>query len=106
MENWQKEMESKIDEIGETVKEIKDALIGNALTKNLGYFDKLTEMENLGKISEQDFYVELIPYENYKTASKIFLKLEQLGIPDELIQINRATLEDVFLTLTGRRLRD
>lgn len=45
MENWQKEMESKIDEIGETVKEIKDALIGNALTKNLGYFDKLTEME-------------------------------------------------------------
>lgn len=45
MENWQKEMEQKIDDISETVKEIKDALIGNALTKNIGYFDKLQDIE-------------------------------------------------------------
>ena len=67
---------------------------------------KLNLLESVGSLSEQDFYVELIPNENYKTASKIYLKLEDIGIPDELIQINRATLEDVFLTLTGRRLRD
>lgn len=45
MEQWQNEMEDKIDNIVQDLKEIKDALIGNALTKNIGYFDKLTELE-------------------------------------------------------------
>ncbi len=80
----------------DTVKIRKTSLVQN----------KLLQLSEIGKISEQDFYVELIPDGNYKTASKIFKKLEEIGIPDELIQINRATLEDVFLTLTGRSLRD
>ena len=45
MENWQIEMEDKLDNIKNDVKEIKDALIGNSLTKNKGYFDKLTDLE-------------------------------------------------------------
>ena len=68
--------------------------------------DRVPALKEIGKISEQDFYFELIPGEDFKTASKIFARLEEIGIPDEFIQINRATLEDVFLTLTGRSLRD
>ena len=39
------EMEDKIDSIGETVKEIKDALIGNALTKDRGLVDEFNDVK-------------------------------------------------------------
>jgi hypothetical protein len=48
----------------------------------------------------------MIPKDGYNRMSMIFTELESIGIPDTSIQINRATLEDVFLNLTGRRLRD
>lgn len=63
-------------------------------------------LQEIGRISEFDFYYELMPAENYKRASQIYSRLEEIGIPDEFVQISRATLEDVFLNLTGRSLRD
>lgn len=67
---------------------------------------KLAKLREIGTITENDFHYELIPSEKYNQVSKIFLRLEELGIPNELTQMSRATLEDVFLNLTGRSLRD
>jgi ABC-2 type transport system ATP-binding protein len=67
---------------------------------------KLPLLNKIGKITENDFDYEMIPKDGYNRMSMIFTELESIGIPDTSIQINRATLEDVFLNLTGRRLRD
>jgi len=67
---------------------------------------KLLSLQEMGRITENDFYYELIPSEEFTKTSQIFSKLEELGIPNELTQLSRATLEDVFLSLTGRSLRD
>lgn len=67
---------------------------------------KLLSLEEMGRITENDFYYELIPSEEFTKTSQIFSKLEELVIPNELTQLSRATLEDVFLSLTGRSLRD
>lgn len=72
-----------------------------ALTNN-----KLPALHEIGLVNEYDFYFELIPKDGYDQNSKIFGKLEEIGIPNTFIQISRATLEDVFLNLTGRSLRD
>jgi len=68
--------------------------------------NKLALLKDMGRVSESDFYLELIPKESYDRNSKIFAKLEEIGIQNEFVQISRATLEDVFLNLTGRSLRD
>ena len=67
---------------------------------------KLSMLSKIGRIIENDFDYELIPKDGFNRMSMIFTELESIGIPDISIQINRATLEDVFLNLTGRRLRD
>jgi ABC-type multidrug transport system ATPase subunit len=67
---------------------------------------KLAMLNKIGKIIENDFDYELIPNDGLNRMSMIFKELETIGIPDTSIQINRASLEDVFLNLTGRRLRD
>ncbi len=67
---------------------------------------KIIDLEEIGRLSEQDFYYELIPNQDYQKISKIYAKLEQLKIPNNYIAISQATLEDVFLNLTGRSLRD
>jgi len=72
-----------------------------ALTQN-----KLSVLREMGLVNEFDFYFELAPNGGYEKNSKIFGKLEELGIPNDFVQISRATLEDVFLNLTGRSLRD
>ncbi len=64
---------------------------------------KLTE---LGTLNDMEFYFELIPEEKFNKLHQLFPKLESLGITEENVEISRATLEDVFLSLTGRRLRD
>jgi ABC-2 type transport system ATP-binding protein len=67
---------------------------------------KLSVLNKIGRIIENDFDYELVPKEGLNKMSMIFSELESIGIPDTAIQISRATLEDVFLNLTGRRLRD
>jgi hypothetical protein len=63
-------------------------------------------LSEMGMVIEYEFYFELTPKDGYDKNSKIFGKLEEIGIPNAFIQISRATLEDVFLNLTGRSLRD
>ncbi len=63
-------------------------------------------LKNLGVLTETDFYYELIPKSKYEMNSQIFSELEKFKLPSHLLELSRASLEDVFLTLTGRRLRD
>lgn len=66
----------------------------------------ISTIGKLGKIAETDFYYELIPADHSKLNSEIFNQLENIKIPSHLLELSRASLEDVFLNLTGRRLRD
>ncbi|HOI29712.1 MAG TPA: ABC transporter ATP-binding protein [Melioribacteraceae bacterium] len=67
---------------------------------------KLPIISSIGKLTEFDFYYEMIPDESFNQHSKIYTALEDAGIPNQFIQISRASLEDVFLNITGRSLRD
>ncbi len=66
----------------------------------------ITKLKELGEITESDFYYELVPHNSTKTNSQLFSELEKHKMPSHLIELSRASLEDVFLNLTGRRLRD
>lgn len=68
--------------------------------------NKINLLHNIGLVTETDFAFELIPNENFSKLSKLYSELEKAEIPDQFVQISRATLEDVFLSLTGRSLRD
>lgn len=71
--------------------------------ESLQAFDSLNL---IGNITETDFYFEIIPHSSFSTNSMVFEKLEKMEIPSHLLELSRASLEDVFLNLTGRRLRD
>lgn len=66
----------------------------------------LESLKSLGEITETDFYFEIIPNNTFSTNSMVFEKLEKWEVPSHLLELSRASLEDVFLNLTGRRLRD
>ena len=68
--------------------------------------NSLDTIKSLGTITETDYYYEVIPNSSFNTNSKIFTTLENMNLPSHLLELSRASLEDVFLNLTGRRLRD
>lgn len=68
--------------------------------------EQIESLKNIGEINEFDFKYELLPNEKYKKFSNLYESLEKLDISSDLIEVSRASLEDVFLHLTGRRLRD
>ncbi len=63
-------------------------------------------LQSIGELKENDFYFMLIPSENFNRNSLLFSELERLKIPDEFVSLKKASLEDVFFQLTGRKLRD
>jgi ABC-2 type transport system ATP-binding protein len=63
-------------------------------------------LKKIGEINESDFHFEIIPHNVKISNSQLFKELEYLEIPSHLLELNRASLEDVFLMLTGRSLRD
>jgi ABC-2 type transport system ATP-binding protein len=73
----------------------------NAETEKL-----LIKLERIGIVNNLDFHYELLPKNEYSKISQIFALLEEMNIPSQFIEVSRATLEDVFLNLTGRSLRD
>lgn len=76
------------------------------IQKNSYTQNKIQALGKLGHLSETDFYYELLPNDSYSLHSKIFAEIETAGIPNQFVEISRASLEDVFLNLTGRSLRD
>jgi ABC-2 type transport system ATP-binding protein len=61
--------------------------------------------EKFGTLLEEDDHYELKPSEGF-LLSKFFAGIEKQGIKYSMVELQRPTLEALFLQLTGRRLRD
>lgn len=66
----------------------------------------INNVKKLGEIIEGEYTYELVPEAGALNNSRIFAELENIGISDNFVEVTRASLEDVFLNLTGRSLRD
>lgn len=64
------------------------------------------KLQEVGMVNEFDDYYEIIPDKRFIKNSELFAELENMGVPNDSVELTRASLEDVFLQLTGRRLRD
>lgn len=76
------------------------------ISKNHETSGKLDQLKTIGTVTELDDIYEIIPGDGFDRNSQIFKALEDSRIAPELIELSRASLEDVFLNLTGRTLRD
>jgi ABC-2 type transport system ATP-binding protein len=76
------------------------------IRKTSSIMDKIEFLKTLGEVTELDYYFEIRTDLNGDQNSKIFYKMESEGIPSDLIELRKSSLEDVFLNLTGRSLRD
>lgn len=66
---------------------------------------KIEFLKKIGSITETDFNYSILPKKN-KTLKEIMIDIDDLHIPFHLVEITSPSLEDVFLNLTGRSLRD
>ena len=76
------------------------------IRKTSSIMDKTEFLKTLGEVTELDYYFEIRTDSNGDQNSQIFFKMESAGIPSDLIELRKSSLEDVFLNLTGRSLRD
>jgi ABC-2 type transport system ATP-binding protein len=76
------------------------------IRKTSSTIDKTEFLNSLGDVTELDYYFEVRTEAKGDQNSKVFYKLESEGIPSDLIELRKSSLEDVFLNLTGRSLRD
>ncbi len=76
------------------------------IVKNDSTIPKKELLETIGIINENEYSFEIVPSEKFRRNVEIFTKLSEFNIPDEFVEIKKATLEDVFLYLTGRKFRD
>lgn len=76
------------------------------IEKNPVTLKEIGKIKEIGDLIENEFSYELIPSNNFSANSKVFAQLEELNISNDFVEVTRASLEDVFLNLTGRSLRD
>ena len=76
------------------------------IIKNSESLKFLDQFKDLGEVIQNENIIDIIPSKEFSRLSKLFVEIEKIGLSEELLSIKRATLEDVFLHLTGRRLRD
>ena len=76
------------------------------IRKTSSILDKAEFLNTIGEVTELDYYFEIRTDTKGDQNSKLFYKLESEGIPSDLIELRKSSLEDVFLNLTGRSLRD
>ena len=76
-------------------------IIKTAETESL--YDKLCE---IAVVNVFDFKYEIIPNNEFQKDSQLYTYFEKIGLSSNLIEVSSASLEDVFLHLTGRRIRD
>ncbi len=81
----------------------KEKLKVHKTPDSIKLYKKLTE---IATVTEFDFKYELMPNENFKKYSQLYSYFEEIGLSSDLVEVSRASLEDVFLHLTGRRIRD
>lgn len=76
------------------------------IEKNNDTLKVIERVKVIGEIIENEYSYELLPSIEFNSNSKVFNVLEEIGIADDFVEVTRASLEDVFLNLTGRSLRD
>jgi ABC-2 type transport system ATP-binding protein len=75
------------------------------ITKNSLTAEYQSFFEGFGACTQANDRFELKPARGF-ILSTFFARVEEQGIPYRLIELHRPTLEELFLTLTGRSLRD
>ncbi len=75
------------------------------IAKNRDTISHRAVFSELGAVIDRDDHFELEP-KSTVSLSQFFQKIEQLGIGYQSIELQRPTLEALFLHLTGRTLRD
>jgi ABC-2 type transport system ATP-binding protein len=68
--------------------------------------DRLRSFPGVASIQEEGGAVMLYTRDVPATIGAVLAATESLGVEPENLTVRRATLEDVFLDLTGRALRD
>ncbi len=76
-----------------------------AIIKNPSTAKNQAVFEKFGTLLEEDDHYELKPAEEF-LLSDFFADIEKQGIKYSWVELQRPTLEALFLQLTGRRLRD
>ncbi len=76
-----------------------------AIIKNPATVNNQATFEKFGSLLEEDDHYELKPAKGF-LLSKFFADIEKQGIKYSWVELQRPTLEALFLQLTGRRLRD
>lgn len=66
----------------------------------------LEQLSDVAEINEFDYLYELILKDSDQKYSDLFSYFEKIGLSADLIEVSSASLEDVFLHMTGRRIRD
>ena len=66
----------------------------------------LEQLNDVAEINEFDYLYELILKDSEQKYSDLFSYFEKIGLSADLIEVSSASLEDVFLHMTGRRIRD
>ena len=66
----------------------------------------LEQLNDVAEINELDYLYELILKDSEQKYSDLFSYFEKIGLSADLIEVSSASLEDVFLHMTGRRIRD
>jgi ABC-2 type transport system ATP-binding protein len=76
-----------------------------SIIKNPSTTTNQSVFEEFGTILEEDDHYELKPAEGF-LLSKFYAGIERQGLKYSWVELQRPTLEALFLQLTGRRLRD
>ncbi len=75
------------------------------IAKNPSTLKQRDVFQAFGDLLEEDDHFELKPTNGF-TLSKFFARIEEKGLKYQWVELQRPTLEALFLQLTGRRLRD
>ncbi|MEC0307105.1 ABC transporter ATP-binding protein [Paenibacillus lautus] len=84
----------------------EDTLIIQLNRPNPELAEELRSIESVRQVEEMDHGLKLIVMKNSYILSGIVQIAERLGVQIQNIHIQSPSLEDVFLHLTGRKLRD
>jgi ABC-2 type transport system ATP-binding protein len=76
-----------------------------AIMKNPSTSIQRETFEKFGTLLEVNDHFELKPVEGFRLSS-FFADIERRGLKYSWVELQRPTLEALFLQLTGRRLRD
>ncbi len=76
------------------------------IQKTVESINLLKQLQTVAEINELEYQYELILKNTDMSFGELFSYFEKIKLSSDLIELSRASLEDVFLHMTGRRIRD